>query len=430
MQDGRISFGFRAALATLALAFLVSSSWAANVRKLHNFGLTGDDGRYPQYGSLVFDSYGNLYGTTTEGGNNACSPHGCGAVYQLKPNGDGTWTAMVIHYFGNGTDGITPQGTLVFDHQGNMFGTTSAGGNYGKGTVYEVSPDGNGGFREQKIHNFGSGSDGATPYAGLVFYNGNLYGTTSEGGNYGEGTAFEMVRNSDGTWTETKMHNFGINGADGSEPYAGLTVDAAGNFYGTTWTGGASSCNCGTVYQITSNGDGTWNEHKLHTFGMNSADGAYPNAEVIMDSAGNLYGTTTSGGNYTCDSAGCGTAYELTPNGNGTWAESKIHNFGANAADSAVPWGPLVLDNSGNLYGTTEHGGNYQCDTGTCGTIFRLTSNGSGGWTAVKVHNFGTESSDGTNPYGGLIFDASGNLYGATYTGGDYGVGAVFIVTP
>ncbi len=308
MHDGKFSFGFRVAFALFAITLFVTTTWAATEKKLHNLGLTNSDGRYAKLGALMFDSAGNLYGVTREGGNNIC-PDGCGTAVELSPDGQGGWIEKVLHYFGNGTDGVYPEGPLTPDSAGNLYGTTSAGGDYNLGTVFELSPTGNGDYTEKKLHNFGSDADGAAPYSGVVFDSaGDLYGTTGQGGNYSYGTVFEMTPNGDGSWAEKKLHSFG-NGTDGNTPYAGVVLDGAGNLYGTTWGGGAAVCSCGTVYEVSPNGDGTWTEKKLHSFGMNNTDGAFPYAGLIFDAGGNLYGTTTSGGNYGCNASGCGTVF-------------------------------------------------------------------------------------------------------------------------
>ena len=199
------------ALAILALALLLASISAATEKTLHNFN--GSNGFLPS-GGLIFDAAGNLYGTTRQGG----IFHN-GTVFQLTPNGSGGWTAKTLHNFRNGTDGQNPTASLIFDSAGNLYGTTFLGGDhmcngFGCGTVFELIPTGSGGWKEKKLHNFGNGRDGANPNAGLIFdAEGNLYGTT-DGGTFNNGTVFELTPNGNGGWTEKKLHNFGT-GEDG-----------------------------------------------------------------------------------------------------------------------------------------------------------------------------------------------------------------------
>jgi uncharacterized repeat protein (TIGR03803 family) len=234
------------------------------------------------------------------------------------PNGGGGWTEKKLHNFGlYETDGTTPQAGLIFDAAGNLYGTTSQGGDYYGGTVFELTPNGSGGWTEKKLHNFSGEfdyTDGYQPNAGLIFdAAGNLYGTTSQGGDHGAGTVFELTSNGSGGWTEKKLHNFG-NGSDGTHPYAGLIFDAAGNLYGTASGGGFNNCQnngndgCGTMFKLVPNDRGGWTEQEVWNFG-NHTDGINPYAGLIFDSAGNLFGTTQGDScfnNY-------GTVFEWTP---------------------------------------------------------------------------------------------------------------------
>jgi uncharacterized repeat protein (TIGR03803 family) len=216
--------------------FLITvPSWAASTFKaLHSF--TGKDGAYP-FADLVFDAAGNLYGTTL---GNFCEQHSCGTVFKLAPGANGLWTRTVLHYFG-GKDGCEPYARLVFDTAGNLYGTTSCGGANGGGTVFELSPGAGGKWTEKVLYSFSTaGKDGHLPYAGLIFDTaGNLYGATNQGGAYGGGAVFELSPAADGKWTPAVLHVFG-KGKDGSAPRAGLTFDSAGNLYGTTFAGGSS----------------------------------------------------------------------------------------------------------------------------------------------------------------------------------------------
>ena len=433
MRPIRFSLALRAALSLCVFALSISGSSMATEKKLHNLG-GGTDGSGP-LGTLVSDAAGNLYGTTNFGGNYTAYPCtlGCGTVFELSPDGNGGYTTKKLHNFGSGTDGGHPQAGLIFDASGNLYGTTLIGGDHSFGTVFEMTPNGDGTWTEKKLHNFGSDStDGHSPGSRLVFDTaGNLYGTTLGGGSYGGGTVFEMSPNGSGGWTEKKLHNFGSTIAGGNTPTAGVVFDNNGNLYGTTYWGGNSSCasglGCGTVFELSPNGSGGWTTFKLHNFGIAQTDGVAPSASLLLDAAGNLYGTTSGGGSY-----GAGTVFEMSPNGSGGWTEKKLHNFGSSYTDGIIPESELIFDTAGNLYGVTNQGGSYnQCDGGLgCGTAFRLTPNANGGWTETKLHNFGISDTDGVEPQSGLLMDSAGNLYGTTYTGGDYDGGTVFVITP
>jgi uncharacterized repeat protein (TIGR03803 family) len=260
------------------------------------------------------------------------------------------------------------------------------------------------------LHNFNNnGTDGAYPQAGLIVdAAGNLYGTTNSGGTYTYGTVFELTPAAGGGYTEKILHNF-TNGADGGNPQSGLILDGAGNLYGTTYVGGAYCC--GTVFELTPAGGGTWNEKVLYSFG--SGNTAYPTSGLIFDGAGNLYGTTWPGG-----TAQGGAVFELSPAGGGTWTERDLHDFGA-LSSGIFPVGGVVFDGAGNLYGTTSTGGGA-----SNGTVFELTA---GSWTMRILHNF-TGGNDGDFPLAGLVFNG-GNLYGTT-SGNDSGWGTLYELTP
>jgi len=421
-------FDFRLVLAILALIVLaagtgVAQQYAQHYSVLHSFG-AGSDGVNP-YGGLIMDSNGNLYGVTEIGG-----IHGSGTVFELSPK-DGWWTERVIHSFGNGYDAKVPEAPLSMDRSGNLYGTTIYGGThscfegmYTCGAVFELSPMEGGGWTEKVLHNFNNnGSDGHDPQAGfLIDAAGNLYGTTAHGGIHcydgdeGCGTAFEMSPREGGGWTETVLHNFG-RPSDGYYPCAGLVMDAAGNLYGTTSWGGIHGETSGTIFELSPREGGAWAETVLHNFG-NGHDGTLPHAGLIFDAAGNLYGTTYLGGLY-----GDGTVFELSPLQGGGWTESVLHSFGS-GTDGMEPLGSLILDSSGNLYGTTAYGGAHNG-----GIIFELSPQQGGGWSESILHHFGKDA-DGVNPSGSLISDSSGNLYGTTQSGGIHNGGTIFLVTP
>ena len=419
MRGKKRSRQLRVALAIVTVLLFATTSWANDEKVLHSFG-RGTDGGNPTAG-LIFDADGNLYGTTAYGGihGNNCA-YGCGTVFELSPGEDGGWTEKVLHSF-NGTDGTMPGASLVFDAAGNLYGTTSGGGTYAPfGTVFELSPNGRGGWTEKVLHNFDNGTDGAFPDGLIWDAAGNLYGTASGGGIHPDGgTAFELSPNEDGSWTETVLHSFG-GGTDGVNPAAGLIFDAAGNLYGTTSSGGIHCVpfGCGTVFELSPREDGGWTETVLHSFGLGT-DGTYPHARPVFDAAGNLYGTTSSGGIHGCigGSNSCGTLFELSPKEGRGWTETVLHNFG-NGTDGFSPAGNLILDAVGNLYGITQYGGIHTCDyQPVCGTVFELSPREDGGWTETVLHSFG-RGNDGQAPNGSLIWDAAGNLYGTTIAGG------------
>jgi uncharacterized repeat protein (TIGR03803 family) len=246
------------------------------------------------------------------------------------------------------------------------------------GLVFELSPDGKGGWTETVLHEFGGSGDGIEPYGGVVAdAGGNIYGTTAEGGANGAGTVFELSA-SNGQWTETVLYSFCAETycADGAYPFAGLVLDVAGNLYGTTDSGvTGNECvagsTCGTVFELASV-DGQWAETVLHSF--EGSDGATPTANVIFDAAGNLYGTAYLGGSNAC-SMGCGAVFELKPGKGGACTEKTLHLF-ENARDGANPCGGLVPDSSGNFYGTTSQGPGTDCDGLGCGAVYSIRPRG------------------------------------------------------
>ncbi len=381
--------------------------------------------------SLVFDAKGNLYGTTFYGGaSNTCvAGDGCGTVFELTPKTGGGWTETTLHSFNfNGIDGYYPTAAVVVDASGNVYGTTRDGGTggctlggspIGCGVVFELSPQAGGGWRETVLYSFtGDFVDGSNPLASLVFDgSGNLYGTTAAGGTFGEGTVFELSPNGGGGWTETVLYSFQNEASDGISPSAGLVFDTAGNLYGTTSLGGnPSACGsngCGTVFELIPVAGGGWTEKIIYVFGQ--TDGYEPEAGLIIDKAGNLYGTTLFGGTY-----GYGAAFELSPEVGGNWNLTTLQSFNISGDDGAYLYGGLLLDAKGNLYGTTFRGG-----ASDEGTVFELSPAGFGTWKEKVLYSF---SNSGYQPYAGVIADAAGNLYGTTYGGGSASSGTVFAV--
>ena len=393
---------------------VIPSGGAGSENALYSFA-GGNDPKLP-YAGLVFDKTGNLYGTTELGGTN-----NQGTVFEITPNPNGTWTETVLYNFTGGSDGGQPYGSLVFDPAGNLYGTTNFGGssncNMGCGTVFELTP-GSGGWTEAVLYAFSGGSDGREPSARVrLDAAGNLYGTTLEGGNIGSvcstgcGTVFKLAHGSNG-WTESVLYAF-QGGADGAYPYDGLTFDPAGNLYGTTYAGGASAS--GTIFKLTTGSSG-WTESVLHAF-TGGHDGKYPFGDLIFDAAGNLYGTAFQGG------SGYGLVYELSPSSTGGWHERTLHVF--QNAPAGSPVAGVVIDPGGNLYGTTMLGATVSACGGGCGALFELSPVAGGPWIYKIVHDFG-KTGDGYHPTGDLILDSAGNLYGTTELGGEQGSGMIF----
>jgi uncharacterized repeat protein (TIGR03803 family) len=407
------------------LTAAVPASAADKEKVLYSFIDDGGNGVYEPKAGVIFDAAGNLYSTGVGG------LYGGGAVFQLAPGADGTWTETVVYNFcsaDNCTDGGVPLAGLISDAAGNLYGTTATGGSYsgcreGCGTVFELTPGTNGTWTENVLHSFGNGADGQAPYASLIFdATGNLYGTTLYGGTYGAGTVFQLTPGAGGAWTENVLRSFGT-GKDGYGPYGSVVLDAAGSLYGTTSEGGyrhhpGCGLGCGTAFQLTPGADGKWAFRVLHIFG-NGSDGRDPYAGLALDAAGNLYGTTLRGG-----SDGYGTIFELRRGANGKWTERILRSFGSDAS-GAGPVASLIFDAAGNLYGTTGEGGRYGW-----GTAFELGRGTNGKWTYNVLHSFG-RFPDGTVPWASLTFDTAGDLFGTTSDGGAYNVGGtVFEIKP
>lgn len=406
-----------------------------NQQILYNFK-GGNDGAGPE-GSLIFDAAGNLYGTTVTGGRvGGCVAGGCGTVFELKHNVDGSWSESVLCRFDNGSGGGDLQGGLVFDQAGNLYGTGTAGGPQDEGVAFELSPTSSGPWTETVLHGFSIayGKDGGSPNGSLVIDQaGNLFGTASYGGNGcdasgGCGIAFELSKGSSGKWTETIIHEFSA-GSDGAFPSGGLITDKDGNLYGVTFDGGGGTgvgCNygCGTVYELLNTG-GQWNETVLYSF-QGSNDGSEPQYTLTFDSAGNLYGATEYGGALgDClynDYGGCGTVFELTPGTGSQWNESVLWRF-SGITDGGEPSAGVLLSASGQLLGETFYGENV----GQNGTVFALIPSG-GQWSLSTFSAFA--ESDGSWPETALVADSKGNLYGTTAYAGAFGLGTVFEMTP
>ncbi len=403
------------------LALLVVASLAhAQEKVLASFSGTGN-GSKPQC-RLVMDAHGNLYGTTPGGGD-----VGGGLVFALGPNGHGGWNEKTIYSFDNLANGTNPNGGLVLDSAGNLYGTTTGGGANGLGTAFELSPTTGGSWTETVIHSFGATGDGIFPYAQMIFdAAGNLYGTTAYGGAFGTGeegggTVFELSPQTGGGWSEQVLHSF-ASGTDGVQVSGGVALDAAGNLYGATYVGG--TLNNGIIYELSPQTGGAWTETILHNFAGGTGDGRLPMAGVTLDAAGNVYGTTYGGGLYAR-----GIVFELAPQGGGVWTFSTLHSFG-HGLDGANPEGEVVFDTAGNLYGTTYDGGKYGQSYGGVGTFYELSPSVGGGWPETKLYSFGGTNDDAGYPQAGLIINSRGILYGTSTGGGETGDGTVFEVKP
>jgi len=324
----------------------------------------GADGNDPQ-SKVIVDNAGNLFGTTNRGGTGDCFSSGCGTVFELSPV-NGTWTEAVIHNFtgaNGGNDGAAPTGGLVFDAAGNLYGTTTQGGTSDAGTVFKLTPSGDT-WTETVIYNFARKPDGGGPVGDLIFDKiGNLYGTTAAGGTYpglnglGGGTAFKLTLNPDGTWDETVLHSFG-SGSDGTEPFAGLIADPAGNLYGTTlYGGGTPNGGHGTVFQLTLS-NGTWTESVISNFTA-PGGGNFPQSPLLLDQSGKIFGAA-NGGAYQN-----GVIFQLSLV-NGVWTHTPYYAF-SHDASGIHPTGSLIFDKAGNMYGTTIRGGT------NFGVVYMLT---------------------------------------------------------
>lgn len=406
---------------------------------LHNFTGSPDGSNSPA--GLVEDAAGNFYGTTSQGGitGGACRTLGCGTVFKTDEAGK----EAVLHRFAGQPDGATPLAALVLDAAGNMYGTTSQGGTSNLGTVFKVDSAGN----ESVLYSFMGEPDGADPVADLVLdATGNIYGTTSLGGSSNLGTVFKL----DSAGKESVLYSFSGE-PDGSTPMTGLILDENGNMYGTTFEGGAGPCTvtkrdrstphatCGVVFEL----DSTGTETVLHNF-TGEPDGANPAGDLVRDNTGNLYGTTSAGGTVCITIApplpgqgpstvlNCGTVFKLDPTGK----ETLLHSFNG-APDGAIPFGALIRDATGNLYGTTSQGGTGACWVSSglvgsenlgCGSIFEVAAAGS----ARVLYSFTGTGLDWA-PKAGLALDPSGSVFGTATQGGvtggecgDFGCGVAF----
>jgi uncharacterized repeat protein (TIGR03803 family) len=415
------------------MAFLPGAN-AQTLTVLHNF-TGGADGASPSAG-LMLDRGGNLYGTTSLGGNINCFGSGCGTVYKLQHRGSG-WTLSPLYLF-NGEDGEFPGARVVFGPDGALYGTTASGGTSSSGTVFRLQPPSSFcptvscSWIETVLHTFTDHPDGAGPGNGDVVFDssGNLYGATTSGGTSDFtcandspcGTVYK-VSHVQGGWVETVIYNFfGLD--DGAFPN-GVAFDSSGNLVGTTSFRGANIR--GTVFTLAPDGQGGWFESTLYSF-SGGAVGAAPEAGVIPDGSGGFLGSTAYDG-----VGNGGTVWQLSPSG-GNWLLTTLNSFNYSGMIGFTPPGPasvLTMDAAGNLYGTTVLDGAHNQ-----GSVFKLTRSGSG-WTFSTLHDF-TGGADGGQPWGQVVLDANGNIYGTASIGGSsvgscyqgLGCGVVFEITP
>jgi hypothetical protein len=391
----------------------------------------GTDGAQP-VASLIADKAGNLFGTTLGGG-----PLAYGTAYELTPPASlgGSWTETVLYTFQGGSDGAYPYSSLVFDEAGNLYGTTTGGGDPTCfcGVVFKLAHSKSGSWTERTLYSF-TGNDGASPFKGLIFDDeGDLFGATYAGGSSNAGAVFELMPpsgNSAGPWREKVLYSF-TGGSDGGFPISDLVRDKGGKLYGTTLQGGALGY--GAVFQLTRpSGRGvSWTEAAIYSF-TGGSDGADPYDGVTLDAHGRLVGVATFGGNLNCGN-GCGTVYQLTPPATpgGAWSENTLYQFtGGN--DGAQPFAKPVLDNKGKLFGTASFDGpaNAACSP-FCGNVYELTppASGTSSWAETNLYGF-TGANDGYYPSASLFLGKRGVLYGTTAAGGASGVGIAFQIAP
>jgi hypothetical protein len=379
------------------------------------------------YSGLVVDSAGNLYGTYDSGGDYTNCFNGCGQVYELVRNSDGSYTQTVIYNFAGGTDGSTPGG-LVIDSAGNLYGATGSGGSdcnvIGCGVVYKLSPSSSIGWTETVLYRFSDAARGLYPGGLVLDGNGNIFGATASGGEgtgcggSGCGVAFKIAPTSRGNWKESVLYRF-AGGAAGFNPVGPLTLDQKGHIYGVLQAGGNTSAacgpnGCGLVFELVNTSHG-WKEAAIHTF--HGDDGAQPLGGLALDAAGNLYGSTQSGGHLNF-----GLAFKLSP-ARGAWKGTLLHNF-TGGTDGDYPTSGLVFDKAGNLYGTTAYSNSVDCND-YCGQVFELSPS-SGLWNVKAVFLVPL----GYYPSGGLAVDSAGNLFGTALDNHYFSGGAAFEVTP
>jgi hypothetical protein len=421
----------------------IASSGDEPLAAVHRFSVlhyfTGPpDGSWPNVGRLVFDNAGNLYGATNIGGSGNCTFRkmraGCGTIFELSPRRRGGWTERVIYSFKNLADGAAPYSTLTLDSFGDIYGVTTAGGNpgcpvslyyRGCGTIFEVVPHG-GGWKKHLLHVFTGGPDGGNPTASLILDKGTLYGTARcGGGGYscspsgsGAGVFFALRRHGS-NWAESVLCVFGVQ--TGGYPEGDLTAKDGNTILGTT---------SASVYMMSRGSKKeSWSETTLYLFAEGDRSAGWsPTGGLTVDAAGNLYGITSQGGNFSKCSQGCGVLFELSRSSASAWAETVLHTF-SGGNDGASSTAGLSMDATGTLFGTTRNGGDLSCNGVLgCGVVFSLTPRGTAS-TEDVLHTFEGGTTDGAFPQSAVILDSHNWIYGSTWFGGpgsSFGNGTVF----
>ena len=408
-----------AGLAALFILLRAIASQAQTFTVLHEF-TGGADGSNP-YSSLAMDTRGNLYGVAPFGGLNRCETQngiGCGTAFKLAPHGS-SWVFSTLYQFTSGSGGSIPVGTPYIASDGTIYGTTDGGGNLdcrdlfgdGCGTVFRLRPQPtfcaalSCPWINTVLYTFTGGSDGSDPYTGVVLDRaGNVYGTTYAGGASHSGVVYKISPTGSG-WSYSTIHGF-AGGTDGANPTSTPVFDSSGNLYGTTaYGGGCGGTGCGTVFQLIPSGTG-WSENILYNF-----SGSYgtPLGGLVLDAQANIYGSASTPN----------TVFELS-NMSDEWTATSIYSDQSLGLQSFRS--TLARDAAGNLYGTSEFGGNTTNCVYGCGFVYELSPS-AGGWTFAQLYEF-AGGSDGALPIGGVVLDRNGNIYGTTYSGGAHTCGS------
>ncbi len=399
-------------LAILFATLFIAVTAYASEKVIFPFGV---DSAFPNT-ALTSDSAGNLYGAANVG------IEKCPILYELSPASNGAWTETILYTFQNCfKTGIDPIGALTVDKAGNIFGALYGFGPAdGSGVVYELVKQADGTFTYKPLHNFGGDEGG--PLGDFAWdSSGNIYGATFHDSTTFQGEVFELSPQPNGSWKDTILYTFPSPNGVGS-PVGSVIFDGKGNLYGATFygIGNYDGDSRGAIYELSPQSGGRWKFSILYNFKISDKT-QFPNSRLIFDSSGNLYGTSQGSNFY-------GTIFEVSPSTSGSWTEKTIHMF-TSGSDGGNTIGNLTLDTNGNLYGTTYSGG-LGCNQSLCGTVYKLTPQSGGAWNESISHAF-QSATDGSIPYTGLFLGNDGDLYGTTYHGGSrYGYGTVYQITP